>query len=215
MNNKALIGLIAIMILGLLVAGCAVTDMTGSTTAELDEDIVQQPEAEEQETAEQEQQPEQQTTAEPAATETEDDMYNIECHENSDCGEIIYGETYCFQNGITIPVTKPTCMNPGSIKSYCRNEMKDEVKMCIVGKEVCRSGKCFVLAELPCEDSDGGRNYEEAGTVFDAELIEYKDNCKDKYHVIEYYCIGGDKGIARSEERYCTGGKCVTGACVK
>lgn len=202
--------MLAVLILIVALSGCTVTDITGSTAQE-EKDSVQAGAGEKQEVqAQEEPKPAAETPAK-----TGDSMYEVACNGDSDCGETIYGEKYCFQNGIVTPITKNICMNPGSIKSYCRKEMRDEVVMCIEGREVCRNGKCLVLAELPCTDSDGGKNYEEAGTVLDAELIEYKDNCLDKGTVIEYYCLGGNKGLARDEKHYCIGGKCITGACVE
>lgn len=144
----------------------------------------------------------------------QDEGYKVTCSKDSDCGQIEYGEKYCFQGGVVTPIVENICENPASVKSYCRREMADEVLMCEKGREICRDGSCLVLANLLCTDSDGGKNYEKAGTVFDAELIEYRDNCLDKYHVIEYYCSGGTKGIAKKEEVFCHG-QCVTGACVE
>lgn len=206
--NKTLFYIAIILALSIVISGCTVTDISGSTTVDLEPDDTK------------EQQPVQQDQDQESAHITQagqidqDSMYDIECNQDSDCGEVVYGDKYCFQNGVVTPITKSVCVNPGSIKSYCRKETKDVVEICLSGKEVCRQAKCLVIAELPCTDSDGGKNYDEAGTVFDAELLEYKDNCMDKSTVTEYYCRGGDKGIARSENHYCIGGKCVTGACV-
>ncbi|MFO8016020.1 MAG: hypothetical protein R6U32_02865 [Candidatus Woesearchaeota archaeon] len=139
---------------------------------------------------------------------------DVECYDNSDCGETIYGEKHCFQNGVVTPITKHVCVNPGSVDSYCKKEESDEVEMCSPGKEVCRGGECLVLAEQPCNETDDGRDYEEAGEVFDAELIKYNDRCLDEETLIEYYCSGGDKGVAEKEEHICEG-ECSGGECVE
>lgn len=201
-NTLILLAIVGIALM-FAAAGCRSKGVTGSVVAEQDSasepaQTVQEPAA---------QQP-QQTAS------TDSSLYQVKCSKDTDCGETIYGDKYCFQNGVVTPITKSICVNPGSIKSYCKKEMADEVHMCEVGKEVCRKGECWVLANLPCTDSDGGKNYDVAGKVVDAELLEYKDYCLDKYQVMEYYCPSTNKGLALSSPKICTGGKCVTGACI-
>ncbi|PIN87132.1 hypothetical protein COV19_01410 [Candidatus Woesearchaeota archaeon CG10_big_fil_rev_8_21_14_0_10_44_13] len=183
-------------------AGCRSNTVTGNVVAEKDSAA---PVQSAQKPAAQTEQP---------APATDDSIYAVECKQDSDCGETVYGERYCFQNGVVTPLTKNICVNPGSIKSYCKREMADEVLMCASGKEVCRKGECYVLANLPCTDSDGGKNYDVAGTVVDAEMLEYKDYCIDKYQIMEYFCPSTNKGLVLKEPKICTGGKCITGACV-
>lgn len=200
MKNKLILLAILGIALMFVAAGCKSTGVTGSVVA--DKESGSEPA---------------QTVQKPAAQQPasgDGSIYTVECKQDSDCGETLYGEKYCFQNGVVTPITKNTCVNAGSIKSYCKKEMADEVLMCANGKEVCRKGQCWVLANLPCTDSDGGKNYDVAGTVVDAEMLEYKDYCIDKYQIMEYYCPSTNKGLVLKQPKICTGGKCITGACV-
>ena len=203
-----IMALTAVFLLAIIISGCTTKGIDGNAVAD---NAGKQPG---QQAAVQEQDTESQQSSTDEEGSSSGSMYEIECSRDSDCGETTYGEKYCFQNGIVTPITKFTCMNAGSIKSYCKKEMADEVEPCDSSKEVCRSAECLVLANQPCTDSDGGKNYDKLGEVLDAELMNYKDECIDKHTLIEYFCTGNTKGVAGSERHYCTGGDCITGACV-
>ena len=209
MKNRLILTVILAISLVLIISGCKDSGITGKAvaenTAEIGSASGSQPASAQQPSS----QPAEQKTAPSSGS-----LYKTECSKDSDCGGTLYGEKYCFQNGIVTPITKNICVNAGSVKSYCKKEMADEVLMCINGKEICRTGQCLVIANQPCSDSDGGKNFEKQGAVFDAELLNYKDECIDKHHLIEYFCVGGTKGVAGSERHICLDGDCVTGACV-
>lgn len=209
MKNKLILMVILAVSLVLVISGCKNSGITGKAVAEntagSGSASGSQPTGNQQPSS---------PPAEQKTASSDGSLYKIECSKDSDCGGTVYGEKYCFQNGIVTPITKNMCINPGSVKSYCRREMADEVLSCQNGKEICRAGECLVLANQPCSDSDGGKNFEKQGAVYDAELMNYKDECLDKHHLIEYFCAGGDKGVAGSERHLCLDSDCITGACV-
>lgn len=69
--------------------------------------------------------------------------------------------------------------------------------------------------ENKCNDSDGGKNYEEAGTVFGkisrSKFGSKNDFCSSEAELVEYYC--GGKFI--KEEKYLCENDCGSGACKK
>lgn len=188
-----------------MAAGCEKSDLTGNVVMEEQAGSA----------AGGQEQAQQDTAQAPAASDAPatSSMYQVKCGQDSECGEITIGEPYCFQNTVITPIKKPTCINAGTIRAYCRTESDDNVEVCESGSEICRQRECLVLADLPCKDTDGGKDYYEAGEVTDAELIVYKDTCTGRTALLEYYCING-KGLVKKEEHLCAA-PCKMGACVE
>ncbi len=69
-------------------------------------------------------------------------------------------------------------------------------------------------AQYTCQDTDGGFNYEELGTVSGNEgrrgSYQYTDTCLDQTRLKEWYCQGS---IAEFDQYRCQGG-CENGACL-
>jgi hypothetical protein len=110
-------------------------------------------------------------------------------------------------------VTKDKCIFPNTVKSYCTKDKTELTTLCDKAVETCRKGSCLKISELPCSDSDGGKNYYKRGTLVDGLFEEHADDCDDDDTLIEWYCSGGTKGFARSEQHTCPE-QCITGACV-
>lgn len=144
----------------------------------------------------------------------QEDEFRVMCSKDSECGQTVRRESYCFQNNAVTPVIKPTCNNPGSIKSECRNITEDEVELCIGSGEACRHSRCVTVKDEPCTDSDSGKDYTMAGKVYDADLMEYKDYCTNDDTLVEYYCVD-NKGFKQADYHTCEDGKCVSGECRK
>ncbi|MCX8147143.1 MAG: hypothetical protein N3D84_01610 [Candidatus Woesearchaeota archaeon] len=139
----------------------------------------------------------------------------VKCSINADCGAPIIGEPYCFQGSVTVDIKMPKCNLPGTINSYCTMESRTNVTDCKRDTEICRKGKCLVIAELPCNDTDGGLNYNVSGRVFDALLEESIDKCESENKLLERYCEYGNKGRGMTKEYMCPSNmKCSMGSCV-
>lgn len=139
----------------------------------------------------------------------------VACSADSDCGKPMIGEPYCFQGNALTPQNLPKCMYPGTINSKCTVEQKDKMVLCNREKEACKSGACVLIASLPCTDTDGGKDENEAGMVTDGLGKEYVDNCveNDDRFVYERYCSHGTKGEGLTEIMWCEG-RCSNGECV-
>ncbi|MBD3313787.1 hypothetical protein GF345_05065 [Candidatus Woesearchaeota archaeon] len=142
----------------------------------------------------------------------DDSGTEVECNSDADCGQEVIGEPYCFQGNILTPRNIPKCVYPGTINSYCRMESKDRTTLCGSG-EFCRDGECLVTAQQPCNDTDGGKDYDTQGKVTDGLLEVFNDQCKDEDVLLERYCSNGEFGRGLTEEhecRYrCSGGRCA------
>ena len=139
----------------------------------------------------------------------------VECYSDSECGEVVTKEPYCFQGSVVTPESVPECHNAGTVDSYCRTESNDRVELCSPSEEFCRDGQCLVIAEEPCEDTDGGRDYSTQGKVTDALKERLWDQCaEDEKTLYERYCSHGDYGKVMTEEHRCSG-KCSGGECVE
>lgn len=93
--------------------------------------------------------------------------------------------------------------------------LKTEYLDCPSGKE-CSSGKCVSTGDsggssgTECEDDDGGKDYETAGTVT-VDGTTKEDECIDEDRLREYYCSGDDYA---SETYTCPAGQmCFGGRC--
>ena len=139
----------------------------------------------------------------------------IVCSSDLDCGKPMIGEPYCFQGNSLTPQNLPKCIYPGTINSKCEVEQKDRMVLCNREKETCKSGECVLIATLPCADTDGGKDEDEAGMVTDGLGKEYVDNCveNDDRFVYERYCSNGNKGEGLTEIMWCEG-RCSNGECV-
>ncbi|MBU0536278.1 MAG: hypothetical protein KKE20_04895 [Nanoarchaeota archaeon] len=151
------------------------------------------------------------TDSKPAST-TSSSGTDVKCDQDSDCGNEVIGEPYCFQGSILTPRNMPKCTYPGTVNSYCSMENKDKVEFCSSG-EFCRDGTCLVLSEQPCEDTDGGKDYETFGRVTDGKLEVFNDDCQDDKVLLERYCSDGGFGRGLTDEHRClykcSGGKCI------
>ncbi len=138
----------------------------------------------------------------------------VKCYSDSDCGEPSSKEPYCFQGSVVTPRSEPVCHNKGTVKSYCTMESNDKVELCSPSREFCRDGKCLVIAEEPCDDTDNGKNYDVKGEVTDAMKNRMADKCADENTLLERYCSNGEYGEVMTEEHTCPG-KCSDGICVE
>lgn len=103
-----------------------------------------------------------------------------------------------------------SCATNGSLKEYfCDgSEISFQYIECPTDQH-CSNGKCV---EYECEDSDGGKDKEEAGTTSFADDSS-DDTCYDSDTVTEYYCQNNE---IKSQEMDCDSGYvCVDGACVE
>lgn len=193
MKNILLFAVIALFIMGII--GCAKTQVIKPVPQQVDTGT--------QEESEQAQEPSEEMNTE------------VECNSDAECGEEVIGEPYCFQGSIMTPKRIPKCSFPGTINSYCRQESKDVTTPCSKGSEFCMDGKCLVIAEQPCTDTDGGKTYNISGRVTDGLLEVFVDNCLDDSRtLIETYCSDGEKGRGLTEEYRCPD-RCSSGACVE
>jgi|GEM_PF-1322077 len=116
-------------------------------------------------------------------------------------------------------VGRDVCLDSDTLREYyCDGEnVESEDYLCPVGQE-CSGGRCVDEAALvTCEDSDGGRDYDEAGAVIlTGEGASTSDYCSDGDTLVEYYCDGTE----RESEVYdcpsgqvCSGARCVSLEC--
>lgn len=102
----------------------------------------------------------------------------------------------CIDDG---RILEHMCLENGSVLSQellCGNALK------------CFAGKCL---RSDCDDSDGGYNLYERGTVKVRDLEDYRDECMDEKRLREYYCYGDDvdSTIVKCEEGFvCNMGEC-------
>ncbi len=95
------------------------------------------------------------------------------------------------------------------IEYYCEGlDVRNETVSCPSGLE-CEAGRC---AAPECEDSDGGKEPEEKGTVTRGDEI-VDDYCGGETTLIEYFCDA--KGMIDSEYVTCTcdDGECISLTC--
>jgi len=189
--------LITLLVLALVLAGCSKNNDSGANgaTAADNTPVVQK-----------------NTTSSGNDNINNDVDLSVRCSKDSECGSDVISEPYCFQGNAVAPVTKMKCIYPGTIKSYCTKEKTELTTLCDRDEETCRKGKCLVVADLPCSDSDGGKNYYKRGEIVDALFESHSDDCEDDV-LTEWYCSNDGKGFARSIEYTCPE-RCVTGACV-
>ena len=160
-------------------------------------------------------------TAEPVGTqgsagaEPDDSSFDVACTADSDCGDSTVGDPACFQGNVLVLKTDYTCKYPGTPQSYCSAVKKESMIQCNKAIEKCSGGKCLEFDDLPCLDSDGGKNPKIAGKVIDAENNEIPDECWNDTLLKEKYCENG-KGRVKSAdiecEELCSSGKCITNA---
>lgn len=148
-----------------------------------------------------------------AVVQTNENVQNVACYKDDDCGKVIEKTPYCFQGNILTPLNVPKCHFPGTVNSYCRYEDSDRITLCESSIQFCREGKCLVTAAQPCKDTDGGKNYDVAGTVTDGLFEEFVDTCKGQ-NLFERYCSNGKYGRGLTEEYRCHD-DCSNGACVE
>jgi hypothetical protein len=139
----------------------------------------------------------------------------VACGSDLDCGKPMIGETYCFQGNSLTPQNIPKCEYAGTINSKCIVEQKDKMVLCNKERETCKSGACVLISSLPCTDTDGGKDENDAGIVTDGLGKEYVDMCveNDDRFVYERYCSHGKFGEGLTETMWCEG-KCTNGECV-
>jgi hypothetical protein len=130
------------------------------------------------------------------------------CVESIDCGEdyFIEGTRMCDQSNNVVQYKLVFSCLEGS----CSEEkVLKRVKSC---EGSCLNGECVVFEEVEplCEDSDGGKNSFEKGTVI-YENRSFEDVCEDFNYVQEWYCLD-EKPNDRSIE--CENG-CEQGACLE
>lgn len=152
------------------------------------------------------------TTTDPSTVDS-DDSYDIVCNQDSDCGEDKSGDSYCFQGNKFVSKTLYTCVFKGTPQSYCNAKKKDSLVGCDKLSEQCRDGQCIEIADMPCQDSDGGKQPSVPGKVIDPTGRIVADECISKNIVLEAYCESG-KGKAKTEqfdcEFECRQGECIT-----
>jgi hypothetical protein len=103
-----------------------------------------------------------------------------------------------------------SCFGPDSInllEHYCEEGKPQEIEYKC--PTVCREGACL---KVTCEESDGGDNYYEKGTVSIGPDKLFVDSCKNEKDLIEYSC---DKGVGYDSNIITCMYGCEKGACLK
>ncbi|MBU0535818.1 MAG: hypothetical protein KKE20_02550 [Nanoarchaeota archaeon] len=144
---------------------------------------------------------------------TDTTSLKVTCYQDSDCGDSLSEKPKCFQGNVVTEIHTPKCTYPGTINSFCHIEREDKIELCNGPKDDCSDGRCVIISQEPCMDTDGGKNYAKAGIVNDGFLKTYEDLCQDERWLIEMYCSHGTKGYGMQEFRRCDKG-CRDGACV-
>ncbi|MCP4647963.1 MAG: hypothetical protein GY852_09580 [bacterium] len=103
-----------------------------------------------------------------------------------------------------------TCEDENTlIEYYCKAGAITSETVDCASNEKCVDGACV---EHECEDSDGGQDTSEAGSVTKGEVTQ-DDACFDPNTVKEYYC---EAGLVKSKNIDCAADEqCVEGACVE
>ncbi len=130
----------------------------------------------------------------------------IVCKEDLDCGNQEVIDKRCQQNMAVHRIKTPTCQNPGTPESVCKDEVQEVLITCGTGIGSCSRGEC--QKNLYCKDQDEGKDYEMKTKTF-TEIDSKEDYCKDTKILVEYYCEGT---VRNSVEHKCSG-KCMNGAC--
>jgi hypothetical protein len=117
---------------------------------------------------------------------------------------------YCFGNGTT-----------NIAESYCSDfELAVDFRDCRdFGDFVCANGACVEPDSLYCNDTDGGENASEFGTVFSSDYPNgINDLCIRESTLREEFCsvdvLGNPRRAAREFRCSDFGGVCEDGACV-
>lgn len=143
------------------------------------------------------------------------------CNIDSDCGADAYTGYYCQNNDVYGNHRAFSCINPGTLDSYCSSYVGSALvddcadnESCFEGDSSCKSGEART-----CIDSDGGKDYYAKGTTswsFGSQWWNSTDYCMGTYlnepsdkRVAEHYCPGG------AVEYYECPNSCAYGACVR
>ncbi len=128
-----------------------------------------------------------------------------------ECKDTDNGKEYYFKGTLTSGPTNLVndyCNEEGElIEYYCfkRAGHAFETFACPSG---CENGKCL---KQKCSDSDGGKNYNVAGTVING-LTVLTDYCMTKYDLKEYSCMTdtSHKSVVYTCPKGCSEGACIS-----
>ena len=168
--------------------------------------------------------------------ESEDEKANcpkdcIKCYKDSDCGQSTTKKScgspfmapakglYPDSNYACTSETRYICENPGTTNSRCGG---GGGASCIPCPQGCKDGECLTtnpttvkepvpIAQTPCTDLDGGRNYGAKGYIKTQTGEHAEDVCESEGYLNEYYCVD-DK--IYSDRIMCPYG-CKDGACLQ
>jgi hypothetical protein len=123
-----------------------------------------------------------------------------ECVEDADCGGHEVISASCFQGNVNSQYKDYYCDD-----GKCKAKGGSTIESCDRELELCREGECIEIATLPCNDTDGGKNYLEAGKVVDAKGKEFVDECLTAFKLQEAFCTAGEfnKGVGDYEDVRC------------
>jgi len=131
----------------------------------------------------------------------------IKCNSDEDCGGRIVKNPYCFQGNSFGELIINKCINGGTPKSYCSQEVvKGLVQEC-AENQFCKLGECRNYEN--CTDSDGGKNYAVKGTVKTNDGATYDDLCKSDTVLVEYYCSSDNRAFSEIKNCDCKDDRCV------
>jgi|GEM_PF-5023549 len=64
------------------------------------------------------------------------------CYRDSDCGKDFVSEPYCYEKYILRDYVTCSCVNPGTVSSYCETVNETRVEELCLGDLECREGRC-------------------------------------------------------------------------
>jgi hypothetical protein len=122
------------------------------------------------------------------------------CDSDADCKRLDFvSKQYCMQGHSYRIYERYGCENAGTSSAKCVVvKQETDFEECDSDR-VCKAGVCLKLSNVPCQDTDGGYNYFEKGTVMDALGAKLTDACSSSNSdsLYERYCheelINGQK----------------------